>query len=93
MTNFWKFRCQKSLAYLKIRSLDIGTDVKKGQIMAEIDTPELDQQLAEAEATLVQAQANVQNAEAIYKKSLTAAGKFSSRKVQIFIDQDRSNSA
>jgi RND family efflux transporter MFP subunit len=57
--------------YLKIRSLDIGTDVKKGQIIAEIDTPELDQQLAEAGATLVQAQANVENAEAIYKKSLT----------------------
>jgi RND family efflux transporter MFP subunit len=57
--------------YLKTRKVDIGAPVTKGEIIAEIDTPELDQQLAEAEAQLVQAQANVQNAEAMYRKSLT----------------------
>jgi RND family efflux transporter MFP subunit len=57
--------------YLKKRLVDIGSSVKSGQVIAEIDTPELDQQLAEAQAQLVQAQANVENALAIYQKSLT----------------------
>ncbi len=45
--------------YLKTRSVDIGDHVKTGQIMAEIETPELDQQIAQAHATLAQAQASL----------------------------------
>jgi RND family efflux transporter MFP subunit len=37
---------------------DIGAHVKKGQVLALIDTPELDQQLAQARADLATAQAN-----------------------------------
>jgi RND family efflux transporter MFP subunit len=37
---------------------DIGAHVKKGQVLALIDTPDLDQQLAQARADLVTAQAN-----------------------------------
>ena len=36
---------------------DIGARVKKGQLLATIDTPELDQQIAQAQADLVSAQA------------------------------------
>ena len=37
---------------------DIGSAVKKGQLLAEIDTPEVDQQLAQAIADLATARAN-----------------------------------
>ncbi|OXH89570.1 efflux transporter periplasmic adaptor subunit, partial [Burkholderia multivorans] len=36
---------------------DIGTHVKQGQLLAELDTPELDQELAQASAQRRQAQA------------------------------------
>ncbi|HEY4031121.1 MAG TPA: efflux RND transporter periplasmic adaptor subunit [Caulobacteraceae bacterium] len=38
--------------YLKRWTVDIGAPVKAGQLLAEIDTPELDQQLAQAKAHL-----------------------------------------
>jgi RND family efflux transporter MFP subunit len=44
--------------YLKTWSTDIGSVVKKGQLLAEIDTPEVDQQLAQAIADLATARAN-----------------------------------
>ena len=43
--------------YLKRRRVDIGDRVQSGQVLAEIDTPELDQQLSQAKATLAQAEA------------------------------------
>jgi RND family efflux transporter MFP subunit len=39
---------------------DIGARVKAGQLLATIDTPELDQQLIQARADLVSAEANMQ---------------------------------
>ena len=44
--------------YLKDWKVDIGSQVKAGQILAEIDSPDLDQQLAQAHARLIQQQAN-----------------------------------
>jgi RND family efflux transporter MFP subunit len=44
--------------YLKTWNVDIGARVKTGQVLAEIDTPELDQQLVQARADLQSAQAN-----------------------------------
>jgi RND family efflux transporter MFP subunit len=46
--------------YLKVWHTDIGTPVKKGQLLAEIDTPEVDQQLRQAQADLATAEANYQ---------------------------------
>ena len=45
--------------YLKSWQADIGTPVKAGQLLAEIETPDLDQQLLQARADLASAQANV----------------------------------
>jgi len=45
--------------YIKRWFVDIGTRVERGQLLAQIETPELDQQLQQAEATQVQAQANL----------------------------------
>jgi len=45
--------------YLRKRLVDIGDHVHKDQLLAEIDTPELDQQLSQARAGLAQAQASL----------------------------------
>jgi len=44
--------------YLKKWYFDIGSSVKKGELLADIDTPEVDQQLSQARADLNTAQAN-----------------------------------
>ncbi len=45
--------------YLLKWNKDIGTKVEAGQVLAEIDTPELDQELNRARAALTQTEANV----------------------------------
>ena len=45
--------------YLKSWYADIGAHVKAGQLLAEIDTPEVNQQLRQARADLATAEANV----------------------------------
>lgn len=49
--------------YLKKWYADIGANVKAGQLLAEIDSPEVDQQLQSARADLATAQANMNLAE------------------------------
>ena len=44
--------------YLKAWHTDIGAPVKKGELLAEIETPEVDQQLRQAQADLGTARAN-----------------------------------
>jgi RND family efflux transporter MFP subunit len=44
--------------YLKAWRTDIGTQVTKGQLLGEIDAPEVDRQLSQAEADLATARAN-----------------------------------
>ncbi|MFT4197809.1 MAG: efflux RND transporter periplasmic adaptor subunit [Pseudoxanthomonas sp.] len=46
--------------YLKAWYADIGSPVKAGQVLAEIDSPELGQQIAQAQAKLLQARADAQ---------------------------------
>jgi RND family efflux transporter MFP subunit len=50
--------------YLAKRNVDIGDIVKAGQVMAEIETPELDQQLAQARATLSNSQSALKELQA-----------------------------
>ncbi len=45
----------RASGYLKRRYVDIGTNVTAGQLLAEIDVPELNQELAQARAQLAQA--------------------------------------
>jgi len=49
--------------YLKHWYADIGAHVKAGQLLADIETPEVDQQLKQARADLATAQANLNLAE------------------------------
>jgi RND family efflux transporter MFP subunit len=49
----------RASGYLKKWDVDIGQNVDAGQLLAEIDTPEVDQQLAQAKAEVAQADANL----------------------------------
>jgi len=51
--------------YLQKWYFDIGAHVKAGDLLATIQTPELDQQLSQARSTLVTAQANLETAQII----------------------------
>ncbi len=48
----------RTSGYLKRWYFDIGAHVKQGQLLAEIESPEVDQQLSQAQADLGTAQAN-----------------------------------
>jgi len=50
--------------YIKQRTVDIGDRVKAGQLLAEIDSPELEQQIREAGAALQRSQSGLRQAEA-----------------------------
>lgn len=54
--------------YLKKWYFDIGARVKAGDVLAEIDTPTVDQQLAQAEAQLAESQASLKLAESTYAR-------------------------
>jgi len=49
----------RTSGYLKRWYFDIGAHVQRGQLLAEIETPEVDQQLQQAQADLNTAQANL----------------------------------
>jgi RND family efflux transporter MFP subunit len=49
----------QTAGYVKRWTVDMGAHVKSGQIMAQISTPEVDQQLEAARATLARAQATL----------------------------------
>jgi len=53
----------RTSGYLKRWYFDIGTHVKEGQLLAEIASPEVDQQLAQARADLETTQANLRQAQ------------------------------
>jgi RND family efflux transporter MFP subunit len=65
--------------YLKDWQADIGTPVKAGELLAEIDAPDLDQQIMQAEAGVVSATANANLANATLQRgqSLVASGSVS----------------
>jgi RND family efflux transporter MFP subunit len=53
----------RTSGYLRRRTVDIGAHVKMGQLLAEIDAPELGQQLEQARADLSTAEANARLAQ------------------------------
>ncbi|POA31337.1 MULTISPECIES: efflux RND transporter periplasmic adaptor subunit [unclassified Pseudomonas] len=77
--------------YLKDWKTDIGTQVKAGQILGEIDSPDLDQQVAQTHARLIQEQANARLAEttATRWQNLLATHSVSRQEA----DEKRSNAA
>ena len=60
--------------YLKSWKYDIGGNVKAGDVLAEIDTPDLDQQLMQARADLSVSQANAKLAQISAERWQSLAG-------------------
>jgi RND family efflux transporter MFP subunit len=54
----------RASGYIGTREVDIGDHVKQGQLLADIVAPELDHQIAQAEATLAQLNSALQQAQA-----------------------------
>ena len=54
----------RATGYIDKRNVDIGDRVKTDQLLVQITAPELDHQIAQAQATLIQYQASVQQAQA-----------------------------
>src|SRR5213080_3263934 len=69
--------------YLKGWSADIGTRVKAGDVIAEIEAPDLDQQLLQARADLASQQSSAQLSEATLtrRKSLVASNFVSAQEI------------
>jgi RND family efflux transporter MFP subunit len=59
----------QTTGYLKKWYFDIGSKVKAGEVLAEIDTPQVDQELSQAKATLNQAQAALDLSKANYVRA------------------------
>jgi len=58
----------RTSGYLKHWYFDIGAQVKQGDLLAEIESPEVDQQLQQARADLVTAQANLALAKVTWER-------------------------
>jgi RND family efflux transporter MFP subunit len=58
----------RSSGYLKEWKVDIGAQVKAGELLAEIEAPDLDQQFVQAQADLASATANAKLADANLKR-------------------------
>jgi membrane fusion protein, multidrug efflux system len=71
----------RASGYVTAWHKDIGARVRKDEVLAEISAPDLDQQLAEARATLLQLQAAVEQAQANADMS-AATNRRTSRLVQ-----------
>src|SRR5205823_9288165 len=63
----------RASGYIKKRYVDIGDRVKAGQVLADIEAPELDQQILQARATLEQTNSAVQQAEASVEQARSNA--------------------
>jgi RND family efflux transporter MFP subunit len=91
--------------YLKTWYYDIGANVKAGAVLAEIDTPEVDQELVQAQAQLNVAQAPLNLAEVtwrrnqnLYKRAViavqdydTATDTYRENQAQVMADQANIN--
>jgi RND family efflux transporter MFP subunit len=82
--------------YLKWWRVDIGDRVKEGQLLAEISSPDVDDQLAQARANLSLAKANLQAAEAnlelaeiTLKRNLEANRSSTGSVAQLTLDQNK----
>lgn len=61
----------RASGYIRTRLVDIGDRVKEGQLLAEIEAPELDQQVQQARATVDQTKSALEQAEASLQQGKT----------------------
>ncbi len=79
----------RTSGYLTKWYFDIGSHVKKGALLAEIATPELDQQLLQAQADLGTAEANAKNAQSQAQRyqGLVKTNAVSQQDTETFVNQ------
>lgn len=85
----------RTSGYLTKWYYDIGARVKEGALLAEIATPEVDQQLAQAQADLATAEANANNAriEAERYSGLVKSDAVSKQDTDTFVNQAAATAA
>src|SRR5262245_6596099 len=66
----------RATGYIKTRLVDIGDRVKAGQLLAVIDAPDVDDQLAQAKADLAQAKANLERSKADEAYNLSVSRRY-----------------
>jgi RND family efflux transporter MFP subunit len=59
----------RATGYIRKRYVDIGDRVKAAQVVAEVEAPELDQQILQASAVIAQARSSVQQADAAIQQA------------------------
>lgn len=76
--------------YLKRRPVEIGDHVKKGDLLVEIDTPDLDAQIAQSQATLAQSKATSQqlNAALAVAKSNAKLADLTAERYRLLLAKD-----
>jgi RND family efflux transporter MFP subunit len=76
--------------YLKQRPVEIGDRVKKGDLLVEIDTPDLDAQIAQTQATLAQSKATLQqlNAALAVAKSNAKLAELTAERYKLLLAKD-----
>src|SRR5436305_9013112 len=72
----------RASGYVRARQADIGTRVKTGQLLAIIESPEVDQQLAQARANLQQAHAALAQAQSNLDQARAGVNQASANIVQ-----------
>src|SRR6266851_1147403 len=66
----------RTSGYLRKRHVDIGDKVRTGQLLAEIESPEIEQQLQQAKADLVQSEKNLNLQRANLDLARTTMGRY-----------------
>lgn len=77
--------------YLKTQLVDIGEKVKTGQLLAEIDTPTIDGEVAESEASLVRAKAALTSAWSTLKEAQATLDTAKAEVTRAKADEDYTN--
>jgi membrane fusion protein, multidrug efflux system len=77
----------RATGYVRRWLVDIGDHVAPGQLLAEIDTPDLDQQLQQARATLGQMKASLEQASANEKYTALTSSRYESLGSKHFVSQ------
>ena len=80
----------RASGYIKARSADIGDRVKAGQVLAEIEAPELDQQILQAQASIDQANSTIEQPQAalLQGQSNEALAKITAERSQKLFDRN-----
>ena len=77
----------RATGYVASWHVDIGDRVKAGQLLADIDTPDLDQQLEQARATLGRTRAALEQATANESYAAVTARRYQTLAAQHFVSQ------